>query len=371
MSQDGKSKKSSDAGSSRTRSGGLSSAARTAAKVLAVLAITAAVAVGSMVGMKALDRRVQTLPVQTEPIEYSFRLADRASWMPSSLVRSICRSIIPPGVAFNDPTLTQKIYDAAIANPWIARVEQVEKSRTADGLKGLVELHAEYRRPFAMVGQNGQYYFVDFEGYRLSEEFIPRWYTYVRSEASTQPRQVQFVTREEIPPGVTACLIPYVIIDGVQAPPPAPGKRWGAVEQTAATRPASRASWMGGWKTFQTAILRYTPPVDHAADLMEGLQVIRAISGRKWASQISTIDVRNYGGRSNRGRCHIALIATNDKSEKTEIRFGRFAQPGDYEIPTEVKLSNLEKYAAEHYGRLAGYNSYIDLRYGQCLVSFN
>lgn len=369
MSQDEKSRKSGD-GSFRTASGRVSSAARTAAKVLAVLALTAAAAVGSVVGMKALDRRVQKLPEQAEPIEYSFRLADRASWMPSSLVRAICKSIIPPGVTFNDPSLTQKIYDAAAANPWVSRVNQVVKGRTADGKKGLVELYAEYRRPFAMVGREGQYYFVDFEGYRLSEEFIPRWYTYVRGEGSNPPRQMQYVTREEAPSGVSTWLIPYVVIDGVQAPPPAPGKKWGEGE-SATSHPALKLLWKGGWKDFASASAAYVPPVDNAADLKAGLQVIRAISGRKWASQISTVDVRNFGGRNNRGKCHIVLIATNEKGEKTEIRFGRFAQPGDYEIPTEVKLGNLEKYAAEHFGRLAGYNSYIDLRYGQCLVSFN
>jgi len=293
------------------------------------------VVVGAVVGMRALDRRVRELPAQVEAMSYRLRLADRPAWMPSSLVRQIAQSIVPQGVSFGDPSLAGKMHAAAAANPWAARVHKVTKQRTDDPQLGLVEVYAEYRQPFALVGNDGKYHFIDAEGVRLPDDQAPRWQAMVKAEGDSQARHVQYASREDVPEGLNAWCIHYVTIDGIASPPPAPGQRW------------------------------------QGQDLQEGMRLVRAIAGRRWADQITVIDVRNHNWRLDRKQPQLVLYARNGEGERTQIRFGRFALPGDYEIPTEVKLAHLDNYAAEHNGRLAGYNSYIDIRHEQWLANSN
>ena len=48
------------------------------------------------------------------------------------------------------------------------------------------------------------------------------------------------------------------------------------------------------------------------------------------------------------------------------IRFGRFCDPrGDWEIPPERKMYYLDRFVADHGGRLAGAAIYVELREDQ------
>ena len=45
------------------------------------------------------------------------------------------------------------------------------------------------------------------------------------------------------------------------------------------------------------------------------------------------------------------------------MRFGRFPYPnGDWEVPTDRKMYNLDTYVADQRGYLAGTAQYVDLR---------
>jgi hypothetical protein len=196
-----------------------------------------------------------------------------------------------------------------------------------------VDIQAEYRRPHAVAGRDGNYRFIDAEGVVLPTDEVPRWQASVSTESG--PRLVQYLRREDVPEGVQPTPIRLVIIDGVAAPPPPPGRQW------------------------------------EGPDVQEGLRLIRTIEGRQWASQIAFIDVSNHDCRLDRRRSQLLMHALDRDGDRTEIRFGRFALPGDYEIPTDVKLSHLDNYAAEHNGRLAGFNAYLDIRHERWLASVN
>jgi hypothetical protein len=301
-------------------------------RVAAVLVATAAVAVGVFLGMRMLDRRVQALPDNAEPVAYRIKLADRAAWMPTALVRKIALSAVPEGMGFNDPALAERIHKGVAANPWVLRVVRVAKQRTDDPQMGMVEVYAEYRKPYARAGRDGKYFFVDAQGVRLPDEDVPRFQGLLKGPNDPRGRRVQYISEKDVPLGVRAEPIFYITIEGVAEPPPPPGRPW--VGQ----------------------------------DLYEGLRLAKVIAARHWSTQITAVDVRNYGGRFSRSQTHLAMIAQVG-GERTQIRFGRFALPVDHEIPTEVKLANLDHYASEHNGRVAGFNSYVDLRYEQAHVS--
>jgi TusA-related sulfurtransferase len=129
----------------------------------------------------------------------------------------------------------------------------------------------------------------------------------------------------------------YLDVQGVVCPPPEIGRRW------------------------------------EAPDLDEGLRLVELVMDRDFANQITAVDVRNYNGRISSVEPHLRMYAQIGRGPATDIRWGRFPTPDgtDYVVSPQRKMQYLEGYAADHGGRLAGFNRYLDLRFGELHVSIN
>ena len=126
-----------------------------------------------------------------------------------------------------------------------------------------------------------------------------------------------------------------VTIGDVQSPPPPPGRKW------------------------------------EAPDLADGLRLLKLIQPMPFAAEITVIDVRNHRGRISPAEPHLRMYAQVGRGRRTDIRFGRFPAGDDYCVSPDRKLAYLSKYYKDNGGRLAGVNSYLDLRYDQLHVSHN
>lgn len=296
--------------------------------------------VGALVtvfGMKALERRVLRTPVGAVPRAVQFRLTNRPDWMPARLATRIVDAIAPATADFNDSKLTATVYDRACANPWIHEITRVSKQRGDAHSVGVIEIDATYRRAVARIQVAGGYAYVDAEGHRLPAAEVPQWVAAAPVASGEIARQVSYLHPGDAPPGLTPRQIHYILIDGVEAPAPPVGQAWSG------------------------------------SDLQAGLSLINIVSSRRYASQITVVDVRNCDGRINRDEPHLRMSAQHGRGRPTDIRFGRFPTPdgGDYVVSPERKLRYLDDYVADHDGWLAGRNSYIDLRFDQLHVSMN
>jgi hypothetical protein len=296
-----------------------------------VLLLLCGLVVGGAVGMNHLDKGVQkgkfgpvvkhvgVLPVATPP-----------PWMPKELSRDICISIMPKNANYNDPDLTAKVQALAAANPWIRKVARIGRKldERRVGL-GLITIDVLYRQPVAAVRTEQGLAYVDFEGYRLPENQVPRFMKR-ESQGAGKPDKLSCYLHEA--PGLER--IHYMEIQGVTSPPPQVGRKW------------------------------------DAEDLAEGLKLADLMCRQPYAKQIAIVDVRNFSGRISRNECHLQLIAKDRQGKTTTIYFGQF--PGldaPAEIPSDRKLKYLEYYAKTHSGNLAGSNRLLDLRYDNLLVS--
>ncbi len=291
----------------------------------------------TVVGMKALERRVLRTPIGATPQAVQFRLTSIPDWMPSRLATRIVDAIAPATADFNDPKLTETVYARARMNPWIGKITRVSKQRGDSQSVGVIEIDATYRRAVARIQVAGGYAYVDAEGYRLPAAEVPQWVAAVPVPGGQAPKQISYLHPGDAPPGLTPRQIHYILIDGVQAPAPPVGQAWAG------------------------------------KDLQAGLSLIGLVSTRRYASQITVVDVRNCDGRINRDEPHLRMSAQYGRGRPTDIRFGRFPAPdgGDYVVSPERKLRYLDDYVADHEGWLAGRNSYIDLRFDQLHVSMN
>ena len=176
---------------------------------------------------------------------------------------------------------------------------------------GRVEVSAEFRRPFALVrcenADDQDLTVVDHEGVVLP---VP-------------PRHM---------PGA-------VLIGDVRSTPPEPGRKW------------------------------------DAEDLAAGLHLLRLLEDRPYCEEVTMIDVRNFDGRYIPGpeQPHLRIKAQTGRGRPTDIRWGRFPAPDglDYCVSPERKLEYLDWYYQTNGGRLAGLNSWIELRYDKLYVSPN
>jgi hypothetical protein len=295
-----------------------------------------ALAAGIAVGCKALERHVMSEKATPPPSQVRVVFVGSPEWVQASLLRQVVSEITPPSAAFDDATLTQQVYDLASANPWIREVRSVVKRRTDDPRVGVIEVQANFRSPLARVKIAEEYLYVDGEGWTLPQAHVPQWIAFFPADKNGRARYACYVRREDAPAGVRVEAIPYITIEGVAVEPPAIGKQW------------------------------------KSDDLADGLKLVRLIGGRPYARQIATIDVRNFAGRVSRAEPHLRMYAQAEGGAVTDIRFGRFSVPGgDYIIPPERKIQYLEDYAKSHNGQLAGFNSYIDLRYDELRISMN
>jgi len=296
-------------------------------------------AVAAVYGLKSLEHRVLSGQSAPAPEIVRVSIVNRPWWIPASLARAVEASITPQVAGFYDPDLTSTVFSLAQANPWISRVGKVSKHRTQDPRVGLVEVEADMRRPAAKVLHGGKHYYIDDQGFRLSDEQVPQWVVQVEATPQSPAGQACYANRADIPPKANASAIHHIVIDvGVFGTPPAVGQRWAG------------------------------------DDVADGLKLIQLVQKKPYAGQIATIDVRNHGNRLSKREPQIRMLAqaAGSGGKTTDIRFGRFssAPDGVYVISDDQKIAKLDKYFAD-YGRLAGLNRYIDLRYDQMLVSTN
>lgn len=300
---------------------------------LYLLAIAAVLLTGGAVyGMKVMER--QALAGQLGPVPTSFKvvLAQAPAYIPASLLQQIALSITPADSNPSDQQLAQKVYQLASACPWISKVGQALCRPATDPRIIVVEVQAEFRTPYAKVqcmkSRNAeQVEYVDKDGIVLPSDQAARYFVQAPATADLPARDVFFVRRADIPAGWKFYAIHYITIEGVMAPPPPAGQKW------------------------------------DGDDLAAGLKLVTLVSTRKYANQIKTVDVRNYAGRGRHGDSNLCMRAQIGNGPETIIRFGRFpAATGDWEVPTQRKMYNLDTYVSDQKGYLAGTAQYVDLR---------
>ena len=295
-----------------------------------VLIVVAAGAV--IMALRAMERQVLT--VQTpNPTSFQLRIAHPPEWMPGSLQRRIEAALTPRRRNTHDPQLPEKVYQLAMANPWVRSVQKVRRCRSNNPDPAILELDADFRRPLARLATETGFAYLDADGVRLPSEQIPHWVMRA-SRPNGTGRQVCFIDREEIPPGQHAKPIHYVLIDGVRRAAPPVGQKW------------------------------------PGEDLADGLRLVSMIVERPWANEVTVVDVRNHARRISRDEPQLRLFAQVSKGQATDIRFGRFPhEDADFVVAPARKISYIDEYVAGHGGRLAGINAYLDLRYDQLHVS--
>ncbi|HUS48003.1 MAG TPA: hypothetical protein VM098_07785 [Phycisphaerae bacterium] len=300
-----------------------SSFARKCGIVLAWFAVIACCAWG----MAALEQRVSVHP-QRKGVAVRVRLCGVPEWMPAELAGTIAESILPESADLNDWGLTEQAFSRAAANPWIRKVCRVEKRLTEDPRVGVLEVHAEYRKPAALVRlKGGSYAYVSDDAHRLPDE-VPQWVAKLPAGPGKPENIAYFLRESDVPPGIRCVGVHYVVIDGVAHDPPEPGHRWGS------------------------------------DDILDGLKLIAILWDRpSIIRQVKSVDVRNFSWRASKYEPQLRLIAQRGDEPETVILFGRFPNPeGDYVVPTERKLCNLDLYMTNHRGTLGGLARKIDLQ---------
>jgi len=294
--------------------------------------------IGAVSGMKTLQKRVIEKHYAGAKGAVVVRVTSVPNWMPASLAQDITDAITPPEASLADSELAAKVYRLAHANPMIRDATRVEVRPNVNRPGGVVEVDLEFRRPFARVRTDADYIYVDAEGVRLPVTQVPMYVLSLQDRGTGAVRQICYQALGEIPEPwrASARRIHYVTIDGVRKPPPPPGWKW------------------------------------PAKDLDAGLRLIELISTRPYYSQITVIDVRNHACRITRNEPELRMYAQIGRGRPTDIRFGRFPEPGsDVVVSPQRKVWYLNDYAATHGGRLAGINTYLDLRYDNLHVSVN
>lgn len=297
------------------------------------LILTAGAAIGAVAGMKHMELRVLQGKAGPVPIAVQMRLESAPSWMPAYVGRDIAKSLLPDKANYNDPGLASKVQALAAKQPWIRKVELISKQMSADPRLGEVILKAQYRQAVAKVQADGQWAFIDVQGYRLPAEQVPRFMRLVAQGAGQAPRQEFYISQEDAP---QLSPIHHIEIQGVSSAPPAVGEQW------------------------------------QASDIAEGLKLVEMVYAKAYASQITAVDVRNHDGRIHRQEPFLRMTARIGNGSATDIRFGRFPSvDSPCEIPNERKFQYLDSYAEDHKGFIAGRHSYLDLRYDHLIISNN
>lgn len=280
-------------------------------------------------GMKVMERQVMAGQSGPVPTAMQVVLTDPPAHMPRTLLQQIAAAITPADVPPSSPRLADRVYQLAADNSWIAKVHSAVKRPGGDGRLMIVDVTAEYRTPVAKVQpmKSRQAEWVDAAGVRLPSEQVARYFVPVAATDKAAARQVFFVRRADIPPGWKFYAIHYVTIEGVMTALPPIGRKW------------------------------------EGDDLAEGLKLVQLVDTRKYANQIKAVDVRNFNGRGRRGDSYLNLRAQIAGGPETVVKFGRLPDiRGDWEVPTERKMYNLDTYVSDQKGYLAGTARYVDLR---------
>lgn len=299
-------------------------------KLVCWIVFLAAVTVGGAAGLTALQRYAHGAQYAEGPVKYTVRLESPPEWMPATLGRGILEDVTPQGLAFGDPTLCRTISDKARKSPWVAGVTEIRRERLS-ATEGMVHVRAKYRQPIARVARRGRVYYVDDQGVVLPYSQTPKF------AAKDADGVKYYLHRDAVPANLTAIRIHYIALEGVEAAPPGVGGQW------------------------------------QGADLAQGLRLIRLLSTRTYANQVSVVDVRNHARRISESEPELCIYAQQGHGKATQIRFGRFPHPdgGDWVISPARKMRYLDDYVHDQNGRLAGVHSYIDVRYDELRISLN
>jgi hypothetical protein len=277
--------------------------------------------------MAALNRHVLTHPGR-EGVAVRVRLCGLPEWMPAEVARDIKQSVLPRPVDLNDRELTRRVYDRAAANPWIRKVTRVEKRITDDPRVGVLEVHADYRKPVARVllehGRSWAY--ISDDARRLPDK-VPQWVALIPGRDGQAARTAYFLREEDVPAPIQAVPVHYIMIDAASNDPPSVGQPW------------------------------------EGDDIADALKLIKLLWARPYVNQITRVDIRNFDWDASRREPRLRLVAQKQRGPETVILFGRFPNPeGDCVVPPERKLRNLDSYVRQHNGTLAGLARKIDIR---------
>jgi hypothetical protein len=216
--------------------------------------LLAAVVVGGAAALTALQRYAEGAQFVGGPVKYTVQLESTPAWMPATLCRYVLEDATPRNLSFDDPSLCRAVHDQAAQSPWIEKITEIRRVRQS-ATRGVVTVRAQYRQPVARVAREGRVYYVDAEGVVLPYSQTPKF-------ASKDANGVKyFIQREGVPANFTPIRIHYIAIEGVEAPPPTVGDKWSG------------------------------------ADLAQGLRLVKLLSTRPYANQISVVDVRNHERR--------------------------------------------------------------------------
>ena len=311
---------------------------RALGRCVAWAVIGVAAIAGAAYGMKTLEQHVLRGTDGPAAPVVRVALANPPDWMPASQVRWLAARLTEQAIQFNAPGLTGAVCAAADRLPQVRTVHRVIKRLSADGRVGRVEVSADFRQAIARVQTDRvQPIYVDADGVVLPPESVPRWLVCSDGADGKPARRVYYADFRDLPADhqASAKKLHYIAIQGVGEPPPKVGQRW-----------------PGG-------------------DLAAGLRLVRLLMTRKYANQITLVDVQNHGARLTRYEPEIRMYAQVGRGPATEIRFGRFPREGgaDFLIPPERKMSYLDTYVAQHNGQLAGLSRHIDLRYDELRYS--
>jgi hypothetical protein len=289
---------------------------------------------GAGFGLRWLEGRVLSGQVGAAPTELAVELTNVPFWMPCELADRIAISLMPAEANYYDAQLVNQVRGLAEASPWIQQVHCVEKY-PLNPQQAVVRIVADFRMPLACVRVGSNRIYVDSEGVRLPSDEVPQWALSYTDEKGQN--QIEYYLDDGADPrNSNASRVHYLVIDGVDCPPPAEGQRW------------------------------------EGEDLQDGLRLVKMIADRPYAYQITVVDVRNHDWRVSRSEPQLRMFAQVDQSTPTDIRFGRFPRSnGYYVVSPQRKLSYLDEYVEDHGGQLAGLNRYIDLRYDELRVSLN
>ncbi len=300
------------------------------AKMLCWFVFLVALIVGGAAGLTVLERYAHGAQYAAGPVKYHLTLEATPSWMPATLGRCILADITPQEMSFDDARLCRAIHDKAVKCPWISQVTEVRRVRI-NATEGEVRIQAQYRQPIARVAREGRMYYIDSEAVVLPYSQTPKF------AAQDSSGVKYYIQREGVPANYNPIRIHYIAIEGVEATPPGVGKAW------------------------------------PGEDLAQGLRLVRLLSTRPYANQISVVDVRNHNRRISESEPELCVYAQQGRGKCTEIRFGRFphTEGGDWVISPARKMQYLDDYVNDQNGRLAGIHSYIDVRFDELRISLN
>lgn len=232
------------------------------------------ISVGLIIGGVSFANYARGLPIYVvQPSE--LKILQRPAWMTDEIEREVLNPPdLPDRISIFEPDLAENLAKLYEGYPWVSKVLEVRKR-----YPNQIYVKFELRRPAARVEVGNKYYYVDWNGARLSE----RYYDFDED----------------------ACL-PLII--GASKPIPLPGQSW-------------KGNGVRGGLEMLDLIQR------HGLDQSLGLKVI---------------DISNVGGRMDERKSDIVMIQNFSRENELRIEWGRSSDFAKYgELSDEKKIANL------------------------------